>query len=118
MTDQVERTNRLPLAIGSEVLNKITAAESLKEAGDIVMAHDVEQAVSIIDNLDPLTAAFVLIEVSRLSSLEDCSTVIRNRMKHAKKILARARELKTRGINGLCYARDQVFRETGYFAGI
>lgn len=113
-----EREERLPLLVLREILNTIRSAESPKDAAAIVMLHSVETAVGIIDNLDPLTAAFIVLELRRQSALGGGYSEIRERRNHAKKILARGKELNIRGMMGLCHARDQVYRETGYFAGI
>ena len=113
----LERIDRLPMSVSSDVLSNINLAESPGDAASIVLQYDVNEAVSIIDNLDPLTAAFVVFQLQGVRR-NNGSREMKKRKELADAILARGRELQIRGMNGLCYARDQVFRETGYFAGL
>lgn len=112
-----ERTDRLPLTVDKGVFRRILAADTVEAAASIVASFPRDVAVSIIDNLDPLTAAF-LVTVFRcrvhggFSSPSICTTA------YAESLCSRAKELRIRGTQGLCHARDQVYRDTGFFAGI
>lgn len=104
-----ERLERLPLNVGTGVLSEITKAVTIQHAISILVCYGTEDALAIIDNLDQLTAAFILSYI-RFQA--------RNGDNDAKKFVARADELHIRGSRGLVYARDKVYRETGFFAGI
>ena len=107
-----ERAERLPLTVDREVLDLITRADTPNAAAEMVLSYDVEVAVAIIDNLDPLTAAFVVSVLRTWAKSDVFETPVR-----AGQIIVLGSGLQIRGMNGLCYARDQVYRETGYFAG-
>lgn len=104
-----ERLERLPLLVDPAVLDEVYKQNDPFVARDIVYAYPVEDAVSIIDNLNQLHAAllFGLINVKAMDGDE-----------HAKAIVTKAEEQRIRGTAGLLYARNKVFRETGFFAGL
>lgn len=115
MSEKTERHERLPLVVDQGVLQKICMADNPLDAAVIVAQYPYDQAVGIIDNLDPLTAAFVVMLFKKIS--EDSSSSLCSK-EYADSLLLNAYELKIRGTLGLCHARDQVYRETGFFAGI
>ena len=110
------RTDRLPLTIDPEVLIRITQAKSPVAAVGVFESYSVDVAVSIIDNLDLLTAALIFatlrLQVLYGDVLKYCN------VEKARLIVEKGDKLRIRGSMGLIHARDQVFRETGYFAGI
>lgn len=109
-----ERTERLALPqVAEKILKQICLAEDPVKAADLVAGFEVEAAVSLVDNLDQLTAAIV-VTVFRFRTLGGSSGY---EYRFAKNFVKRAEELQIRGTAGLCYARDLVFRETGYLAG-
>ncbi|MDB5254616.1 MAG: hypothetical protein JWL80_682 [Parcubacteria group bacterium] len=109
----LERTERLPLKVPRNVLTRITQCDDPETAAKRVLDFQVEDAVSILDNLDPLTAAFIVAYFTQFR-VNNGSTALRMRKYKIDRILHRGRELQIRGMNGLCFARDQIFRETGY----
>lgn len=110
-----ERSKRLLLTVDKSVMQSIRAAESPMDVVSIIAKYPFQDAVCIIDNLDPLTAAFV---ITMFREQERGSAFVACNEKYAKSLLAKASRLRIRGTLGLCYARDQVYRETGYFAAI
>jgi hypothetical protein len=111
-----ERPNRLALVVKgrdvNDLLSEIRNAYDPANAADIIANYDIEEAVAIIDNLDQLTAAFMM-TVFRFRIQAESGFKYR----YAKELVERADELHIRGTAGLCYARDIVYRETGFFAG-
>ncbi len=95
--DAYERSDRLPLTVDREVLL------------EVVRARTLESAVAIVGNLDPLSAAFIVSHLRFLAEKGD---------NNAKVLVALCDNLHIRGTLGLIYARDKVYHETGYFAGI
>lgn len=117
MSKKTERHKRLPLTVDQSVLQKIRMADSPKDAATIVAEYPYDEAVSIIDNLDPLTAAFMIAMFQNRSTGDLFSASICPK-EYADSLLLNAYELQIRGTLGLCHARDQVYRETGFLAGI
>lgn len=116
MEKRTERADRLPLAAQHEhILKKVREAKSLTAAASIVATHPLETALSIIDNLDPLTATFV-IEAFHERARGRLYPALACRETWARELIVKADELRIRGTLGFCHARDQVYRETGYFA--
>lgn len=113
-----ERADRLPLtAKCKKVLKDVLAAESPTAAANIIALamHPLEETLSIIDNLDPLTAAFVIATFrGKADDHPDPSLVCSKTW--AMELITKADKLRIRGTLGFCHARDQVYRETGYFA--
>ena len=116
-----ERTERLPLPKvehWKQIKKNICSAASSAVAAFIIAKvvdyneENVEPVMAMIDNLDPLTAAFILTEF-RIQE----KTAVGYEFRFAQRVVARAVELKIRGSAGLCFARDVVYRETGFFAG-
>jgi len=103
-----ERAERLPLLADKSVLGKILEAKTPIAAVDIISGFPCDVALSVIDNLDELTAAFV-VAMFRLNALRDDL--------YALELVPQIEAQKVRGSRGLVYARDKVYRETGYFAG-
>ena len=109
MSEEPERSERLPCPVGVDVLKELM---QMKEVGSVtakIFSYKTEEAVAIIDNLDQLAAAIVLADIRILAY---CNSPV------AKKVVERADELRIRGTAGLIYARDKVYHDTGYFAGI
>ena len=104
-----ERSVRLPLRVDPAVLVEIHKQDDPFAACKIVLMCSVEDAISIIDNLNQLAAALIL-GLIRLAAMDGDE--------HAKTIFIKAEVERVRGSAGLLYARDKVFRETGFFAGI
>ena len=109
----LERTERLPLTVDRKVLHSIVLADNPDDALKILLKHEVDVAVSILDNLDPLTAAFLVFRM-QTKHYGGGSIMSQDKRRLSGKILERGRELQIRGMNGLCYARDQVYRNMGY----
>lgn len=113
-----ERADRLPLtAKCKKVLKDVLRAESPTAAANIIATskHPVEEVLGIIDNLDQLTAAFVIAVFRERADGQHpflaCSKA------WAMELTTKADALRIRGTLGFCYARDKVYRETGRFAG-
>lgn len=118
MEKRIERADRLPLTAKCEkVLKDVLAAESPTAAANIIATprRPVEEVLSIIDNLDPLTAAFV-IAVFRERADGHLHPSLACSKAWAMELITKADRLCIRGTFGFCYARDQVYRETGYLA--
>lgn len=118
MEKRIERADRLPLAAQHEhILRKVRVAQSPTAAANIIATpkRPLEEALAIIDNLDQLTAAFVIMAFreradGHLHLSLACSKA------WAMELITKADKLQIRGTLGLCHAREQVYRETGYLA--
>ena len=116
---KAERADRLPLtAKCKKVLKDVLAAKSPTAAANIIATpkRPLEETLGIIDNLDPLTAAFV-IAVFRERADGHLHHSLACSKAWAMELITKADKLQIRGTLGFCYARDQVYDETGYFAG-
>jgi hypothetical protein len=86
-------------------IERIVRLETPSLAAEEVMKHHVNEACALIDSLDPLSAAFVIL-------------ILRERKEtssRVKEVLERAEKLEIQGLKGLCHARDEVYRKTGVF---
>lgn len=100
--------------IEEQIAREVRAQKTPKEAAELVAQYPQNRALEIIKALDPLTAAFVFVEFRRRSKTNGGSHKAYLKKKYANELLQRAEELKINGIQGLCAARDQIYRETGY----
>lgn len=82
-------------------------------AQEILNLEDPKMACALIDSLDPLTAAFVVMILREWSSKRMDST--KQVESWATAILTHAQKLDIKGLKGLCHARDEIFRTTGAF---
>jgi hypothetical protein len=119
MKKHIERAERLPLTVKCEkALKDVRAAKSPTAAANIIATpkRPLEETLGIIDNLDPLTAAFV-IAVFRERADGHLHHPLACSKAWAMELITKADRLQIRGTLGLCHARDQVYQETGFFAG-
>lgn len=109
------RSKRLVCPVGKQELREIEDSDHPQQAASIVAGHSIEDAVRIIDNLDPLVAAFVIamfkLRAQGGTTWATCSKT------YARKVVARANVRRIRGTLGLCYARDEVYHKTGILVG-
>lgn len=105
-----ERTERLPMLADPELFQRLLKnVEPLDVTVQELKKLSVDVAVSIIDNFDQLQAAFLVLRF-RIEAQDEDS--------YAKKLVKKADENNIRGTLGVTYARDRVYQETGFFAGI
>jgi hypothetical protein len=87
-----------------DIIDRIQNTKAPVEIITILKGFSAEEAVSIIDDLDELNAAFAIAQL-RISA--------RFGESWACDVIARADQLQICGTRGLCHARDEVYRQIG-----
>ncbi|GEM_PF-1446487 len=103
---------KLKKLVTKEEIERTQSFDTPQMATERILCMTPPKACALIDCLDPLTAAFVIVVIRELAH-DYSSGVLPNITSNA--ILDRAEKLDIKGLKGLCHARDEVYKKTGVF---